>query len=185
MVIKFFVYSLILLLFSFLVFRVVIRNDYLNKQKLSPFSYSLETVVFALYANFIYLFIPLKWPYLPSLPEDISLKLISIGVMCIGLLILIIAWFGLGSAPSFGLDKNKLKSSGIYKYSRNPQLVGYGMFLIVFVILFLSWYSIGWFITYLVISYFMIRSEEEFLELKYGEEYEKYRSVVPRIIKLF
>jgi protein-S-isoprenylcysteine O-methyltransferase Ste14 len=31
----------------------------------------------------------------------------------------------------------------------------------------------------------MIKSEEEFLGLKYGEEYEKYRGAVPRIIKLF
>jgi protein-S-isoprenylcysteine O-methyltransferase Ste14 len=185
MVINFFVYSLLLLLISFLVFRVVVRNDYLNKLKLSPFSYLLEALVFILHANFIYLFIPLKWPYLPSLPENITLKLISIVVICISLVFIIIAWIGLGSGPSFGLDKNKLKTDGIYKYSRNPQLVGYGMFLIVFVILFSSWYSLGWFITYLVISYFMIRSEEEFLELKYGEEYEIYRSVVPRIIKLF
>ena len=101
------------------------------------------------------------------------------------MIIIIIAWFDLGSGPSFGLDKNKLKTGGIYQYSRNPQLVGYGIFLIVFVLLFSSWYSLGWFIIYLINSYFMIRSEEEFLELKYDEEYEKYCNAVPRIIKLF
>jgi protein-S-isoprenylcysteine O-methyltransferase Ste14 len=185
MVIKFFLYSIILLLISFLVFRIVVRNDYLRKLKLSPFSYSLEALVFVLHANFIYLFIPLKWPYLPPLPENITLKVISIVVICISLLIIVIAWIGLGSGPSFGLDKNKLNTGGIYRYSRNPQLIGYGMFLLVFVLLFSSWYSLGWFITYLILSYFMIRSEEEFLELKYAEEYEKYCSAVPRIIKLF
>jgi protein-S-isoprenylcysteine O-methyltransferase Ste14 len=174
-----------MLLISFLVFRVVVRNDYLNKLKLTPFSYSLEALVFVLHANLIYLFIPLKWPYLPSLPENIILKLSSIVFICIGVIIIIIAWFDLGSGPSFGLDKNKLKTGGIYQYSRNPQLVGYGIFLIVFVLLFSSWYSLGWFIIYLINSYFMIRSEEEFLELKYDEEYEKYCSAVPRIIKLF
>ena len=49
-----------------------------------------------------------------------------------------------------------------------------------FALLFISWYSLGWFIQYLVISYLMIRSEEEFLNLRYGEEYEKYCKKVPR-----
>jgi protein-S-isoprenylcysteine O-methyltransferase Ste14 len=90
----------------------------------------------------------------------------------------------LGTRQSFGLDKNKLKTGGIYHFSRNPQIVGYGMILIAFAILYFSWYSIGWFILYLIISYFMIRTEEEFLGLKYGEVYEKYFNTVPRIIKL-
>ena len=185
MVIKYLVCSIIFLLFTFLVFRVVVRNDYLNKLKLSPFSYSLEVLVFAIHANLIYLFIPVKWPNLPSLPENLTLILFSIVIFCLGLVILIIAWFGLGSGTSLGLDKNKLKTGGIYQYSRNPQLVGYGIILLVFALLLLSWYSLGWFVQYLIISYFMIRSEEEFLSLKYGEEYEKYCSAVPRIIKLF
>jgi protein-S-isoprenylcysteine O-methyltransferase Ste14 len=131
------------------------------------------------------MFIPLKWPYLPTFPENILLKILSKVFICIGLIIIVIAWFDLGSGPSFGLDKNNLKTGGIYKYSRNPQLVGYGVFLIVFVLLFSSWFSIGWYIIFFIISTFMIRSEEEFLMLKYGEEYEKYCNTVPRIIKLF
>ncbi len=185
MLVKYLVCSSIFLLFGFLVFRAVVRNDYLNELKLSPFSYSLEVLVFAIHANLMYLFIPAKWPNLPSLPENLALVLFSIVIFCLGLGILIIAWFGLGSGTSFGLDKNKLKTIGIYQYSRNPQLVGYGIILLGFALLFLSWYSLGWFIQYLIISYFMIRSEEEFLSLKYGEEYEKYCSAVPRIIKLF
>ncbi len=185
MLIKYFVCSTIFLLFSFFVFRVVVRNDYLNKLKLSPLSYSLEVLVFAIHANLMYLFIPAKWPYLPSLPENLTLVFSSIGIFCLGLVILIIAWFSLGSATSFGLDKNKLKTSEIYQYSRNPQLVGYGILLLGLALLFISWYSLGWLVQYLIISYFMIRSEEEFLILSYGKEYEKYCSAVPRIIKLF
>ena len=51
MLIKYFVFSTIFILFGFFVFRVVVRNDYLNKLKLSPFSYSLEVIVFAVHAN--------------------------------------------------------------------------------------------------------------------------------------
>jgi len=183
--IKFFVYSTIFLLFSYIVFRVIVRKDYLNKLRLTPLSYSLEALVFFLHANLIYLFVPLKWPYFPVLPENTVLKILSIVIMCVGLIIIIIAWFDLGSGPSFGLDKNKLKTGGIYKYSRNPQLVGYGIFLIVFVMLFSSWFAVGWYVIFLIFSTFMVRSEEEFLVLKYGEEYERYRRTVPRIIKFF
>ena len=185
MLIKYLVSSAILILFSFLVFRIVVRNDYLKKSKLSPLSYILEFVVFAVHANLMYLFIPVKWPDLPSLPEDLTLKILFLVILCLGLVILLIAWFGLGSKRSFGQDKNKLNTSGIYKYSRNPQLVEYGIILISFALLYLSWYSLGWFVQYLIISYLMIRSEEEFLNLRYGKEYEKYFSDVPRVIKLF
>jgi len=161
-----------------------VRNDYRNKLKLSPFSYSLEVIVFATHANLMYLFIPAKWPNLPYLPENLTLLFFSIFFLGLGLIILLIAWFGLGSGTSFGLDKNKLKTSGIYRYSRNPQLVGYGIVLLGFALLFISWYSLGWIVQYLIISYFMIRSEEKFLSLRYSEEYEKYCSAVPRIIKL-
>ena len=185
MLIKYLVCSAIFLLFSFLVFRIVVRKDYLKNSKLSPVSYSLEAIVFAVHANLIYLFIPVKWPDLPALPEDITLKLLFLAILCLGLVILIIAWFGLGTKRSFGQDKNKLKTSGIYKYSRNPQLVGYGIILLSFAILFISWYAVGWFVQYLIISYLMIISEEEFLNLSYGAEYENFCKAVPRIIKLF
>jgi len=99
--------------------------------------------------------------------------------------ILSIAWFGSGTGASLGLDKNRFKTSEIHRYSRNPQLVGYGLILIVLVLLFLSLYFVGWFIIYLTISYFMMQSEEEFLRLKYSEEYERNCSTVPRIMKLF
>jgi len=185
MLIKYLVCSAIFLLFSFLVFRVIVRNDYLKKTKLSPLSYFLEFVVFVVHANMMYLFIPAKWPDLPSLTEDLTLKFLFYIILCFGVVILIIAWFGLGTRRSFGQDKNKLSTSGIYKYSRNPQLVGYGTILLSFALLFISWYTLGWFVQYLIISYLMIRSEEEFLNFRYGKEYEKYCSAVPRVIKLF
>ena len=182
MLIKYIVISAIFILFGFFAFRVIVRNDYLNKLKLSPFSYSLEVIVFAVHVNLIYLFIPAKWPHLPYLPENQTLLFFSIILLGLGMTILLISWFGLGSGISFGLDKNKLKTTGLYRYSRNPQLVGYGTILLGFALVFISWYSLGWFVQYLIISYFMIRSEEEFLSLRYGEEYEKYCRIVPRII---
>ena len=182
MVIKYTISTIILLLFSFYIFRVIVRKDYLKNFKLSPISYILECIVFALHANFMYLFLPVKWPNLPPLLENQMINTITLIILTIGLLILIIAWFGLGTSRSFGQDKNKLKTEGIYKYSRNPQIIGYGLLVLSFTILYLSWFSIGWFILYLMISYFMISSEEEFLKKKYVNEYLCYCKSVPRII---
>ncbi len=184
MLTRYLVCSVIFLLFSYLVFRVIVRKDYLKKSKLSPVSYSLEAIVFIVHANLMYLFFPVKWPDLPSLPENITLKLFFSAILIFGLVILIIAWFGLGSGRSFGQDKNKLNTSGLYSYTRNPQLVGYGIILFGFALLFISWYTLGWLLQYIIISYLMILSEEEFLNLKYGEEYQRYCSSVPRVIKI-
>ena len=183
MLLKYLVCSATFVLFGFFVFRMIVKRDYLKKSKLSTLSSSLEVLIFALHANFIYLFIPVKWPSLPSLPDSLALKILSIFLFFFGLVILIIAWFGLGSGTSFGQDKKRLNTDGIYQYSRNPQLIGYGVVLCSFVVIHLSWYSVGWFFLYLVISYFMVQTEEEFLKLSYGEEYREYCSTVPRIIK--
>jgi protein-S-isoprenylcysteine O-methyltransferase Ste14 len=184
MIIKFIIYSFLLLLFSYFVFRIIVRKNYLNKSKLTPLSYLLEMLVFALHANFIYLFVPLKWPDWPALPVNFTLRFVSIFLICVGLLILLIAWFKLGTGTSFGLDKNKLKTRGIYRYSRNPQLVGFGIIILGFIAWYFTWYSVGWFILYLVISWFMILSEEEFLKMKYEKEYENYCKKVPRIFRI-
>ena len=132
----------------------------------------------------MYIFLPVKWPNLPPFPDSLILNFLSIVVFCFGLSILLIAWFRLGTGTSFGQDKNRLNTSGIYRYSRNPQLVGYGILLLSFIIMYFSWYSLGWFLQYVIISYFMIKSEEEFLSKKYGEDYKKFCKDVPRIIKL-
>ena len=145
MLLNYLVCSATFVLFGFFVFRKIVRTDYLKKSKLSTLSSSLEVLVFAFHANFIYLFLPVKWPNLPSLPDSLALRVISIILFFFGLVILIISWFGLGSGTSFGHDKKRLNTDGIYQYSRNPQLIGYGVMLCSFVVIFLSWYSVGWF----------------------------------------
>lgn len=174
----------IFIVFGFLVFRVVVRNDYLKKDKLSTVSYSLEVIVFAIHANMMYLFNPAKWPTFPDLPENFILKIVASIVLCFGVIILLISWFSMGTKESFGQDKNNLRTNGIYSYTRNPQLVGYGILILSIVIIYFNWESVGWFLQFIIISYFMIQSEEEFLKHIYGIEYEKYCAKVPRIIRL-
>ena len=174
LLIRFLIFSVLLLIFSYFVFRIIVRHDYSNKQKLSPLSYLLETLVFALHANFAYIFLPVGWPGLPKLPDNHTILFFSILLITFGFFILLIAWFNLGTKESFGQDKNSLRITGLYKYSRNPQLVGFGFFLLGFVIMYISWYSIAW---------FMVLSEEEFLSQKYEQVYKDYCKTVPRIFR--
>jgi protein-S-isoprenylcysteine O-methyltransferase Ste14 len=150
--------------------------------KLSPISYILEIFVFGIHANSIYLILPTQWPNIPQLPDSQVVRIVSTIIFATGIVILFIAWFGLGTKPSLGIDKNRLNTSGLYKFSRNPQLVAYGIMLVSYTILFFSWLTIIWILLYIVASYFMVKSEEEFLEQKYRQEYKEYCNSVPRIL---
>lgn len=182
MLTNFLIFAVAFLFFGYLVFRVIVKRDYQKRQKLSPLSYLLELLVFAVHANSIYIVLPTAWPNIPSLPENQILKIIGPVILGAGAIILFIAWSGLGTKSSFGQDEKRLKTNGLYRYSRNPQLVGYGLILFSYVMMYFSYLIIGWFLLYVLISWFMIKSEEEFLRKRYDKEYIEYCRQVPRII---
>lgn len=80
-------------------------------------------------------------------------------------------------------NASSLVDSGIYQFSRNPMylallliLISYGIYLgNMLAILVLPFFV-------LYINYFQIIPEEKVLQQKFGEEFEKYRSQVPRWI---
>jgi len=182
MILNFLLFSVFFILGAYYVFRHVVRDDYREYLKLSSFSTLLEVLVFVIHANSIYLILPTAWPDIPELPSSLLLRIMSIVIFVVGLAILLIAWFGLGSNASLGKDENQLNTDGIYKFSRNPQLLAYGVLLSSVVVMFFSWLTILWILLYIIASYFMIKSEEEFLKIKYGQEYEEYFNSVPRIL---
>ncbi len=78
---------------------------------------------------------------------------------------------------------NKLVTSGIYKYSRNPMYLGFLMIVISSSIFYLNIYSI---LTplffYLWLNRFQIKREEIFLTEKFGKEYLSYKNKTRRWI---
>ena len=78
---------------------------------------------------------------------------------------------------------NKLVTSGIYKYTRNPMYLGLLMIVISSSIFYLNIYSI---LTplffYLWINRFQIKREEIFLTEKFGKEYLSYKNTTRRWI---
>ena len=78
---------------------------------------------------------------------------------------------------------NKLITSGIYKYSRNPMYLGLLMIVISTSILYLNILSITTpFLFYFWINRFQIKREEIFLREKFGKEYLLYMTKTRRWI---
>jgi len=113
---------------------------------------------------------------------------ISILILLIGMLILINPIFKFIKSkttidPIKFKKVNKLITSGIYKYSRNPMYLGLLMIVISTSIFYLNIFSITTpFLFYFWINRFQIKREEIFLTEKFGKEYVSYKTKTRRWI---
>jgi protein-S-isoprenylcysteine O-methyltransferase Ste14 len=83
-----------------------------------------------------------------------------------------------------GVEQGELVTSGPYRYSRNPQVAGWGLVLLGAAIAGRSAMALV-----LVAAFFLIHRlhapiEERHLERTFGEEYRRYRMKVPRFLSL-
>mgnify|MGYP001284299083 CR=1 FL=1 len=114
--------------------------------------------------------------------------LISIIILLIGILILINPIFKFIKSkttidPIKFKKVNKLITSGIYKYSRNPMYLGLLMLVTSTSIFYLNIFSITTpFFFYFWINRFQIKREEIFLTEKFGKEYLLYMTKTRRWI---
>ncbi len=93
-----------------------------------------------------------------------------------GMLLVIFGWYQIYSA------KGKLVTTGLYKYTRNPQYVG---FLLITGGLNIQWLTIITTALWPILAYLYYRLskiEEKDSEAKYGEEFLKYKKSTPRFI---
>ena len=80
-------------------------------------------------------------------------------------------------------EVNKLVTSGIFKYSRNPMYLGMLMIVLYTSIFYLNIYSILTPLLFILwINKFQIKREEEFLIEKFGDEYLSYKKKTRRWI---
>lgn len=172
----------LMVLFGYLVFRVAVRRDYEERDGLSAFSTSLEFLAFALHANLSYTFLPARWPALPSLPDNEFHSAVGFGILAIGMVVTLWSMIGLGLRKVMGQQTGILYRSGFYRYSRNPQIVAYGLVVVGVALLWPSVYGVGWILVYGAVAHMMVRTEEEHLERVFGSEYERYCEKVPRYL---
>lgn len=169
---------------AWLIFRVVVRRDYRRHGRLTWPSVLLEVLIFALHANFSYLYIPAEWPALPSLPESPFHRTLGLVIVAAGLTGLVLGMANLGFRRAFGQQVDEPQQSGLYGITRNPQLLMYGLALIGYALLWPSWYALAWLGLYAAIAHIMVLTEEEHLRRVGGETYAGYCERVPRYIPL-
>lgn len=97
-------------------------------------------------------------------------------------LIIVPAYLSMGLITNIGLPtgKHELRTSGIYKFSRNPMYASF-IFLNTATFLFLpSLLLLAIMIYGMVVHHFIILGEEKFLAGEFGDQYRKYKASVPR-----
>lgn len=170
--------SVALLVFGALVFRRS-GKDYQQHDSLSHLSVFLTVLVFLLHGISSLL-------YLDSRPDtiDTSNPLFGISVVLIagGLVLLLTSMGRLGGRKTLGRDPSGLYCASIYRHSRNPQVVFYGLVVIGYALLWPSWQGAVWVLVYAVLAHLMVRTEETHLKQKYGKEYVEYCEVTPRYV---
>jgi protein-S-isoprenylcysteine O-methyltransferase Ste14 len=176
--------TLLLLGVAYIVFRVIVRREYRDRGQLTWMSSSLQLLVFAGLMSFPYLFNPPEWVSFWQLTGPTSPRQQITGMMIILLGFVIafgtMAWFGLRRA--FGLETQRLIRSGLYRLTRNPQILGGYLMVIGATVQWPSWYAIAWIVLYGVVSHWMITTEEEHLQEVFGDEFISYCEQVPRYL---
>jgi protein-S-isoprenylcysteine O-methyltransferase Ste14 len=176
--------AFLLLLGAFIVFRIIVRRDYLKRGRLSLLSTTLESLIWGPFFSFPYIYNPPSWPpfWLPDRDTYPLIRYIGMALIVAGLALVLIAMASLGFRPSFGQEVNVLKQTGLYSLTRNPQIVG-GLPLILGIVLrWPSWYALGWGVIFAAMAHMMVLTEEEHLRDVFGEAYRRYCERVPRYI---
>jgi len=184
MLVIYLISAAVLIGLAYLVLRVKVRWDYLKLGRISLLGLLFELLICFLYMNFPYIYLPLDWPELPQLPDSSLHSIAGLVPIGIGLVIALIGIVRLGLKRILGLGSQQMVSSGIYQYSRNPQIVGFFLAVVGFAVLWPSWYAVGWVILFCPLFHMMIISEEEYLESLHGETYTRYCARVPRYLGL-
>ena len=176
--------ALLLLITAHVVFRRVVRRDYLHRGHLTLVSSFLQLLIFAGIMSFPYLFNPPEWPWFWRLegPTVSQLQILGLVFIVLGFVVAFgtMAWFGFRRA--FGFEVEGLICIGPYRISRNPQILGGYLLVIGTIVQWPSWYALGWIILFGIIGHWMIITEEEYLRTKFGIEYELYCEHTPRYL---
>ena len=171
--------SLLVLAIAFVVFRVLVRRDYLRRGRLSPFGTFLEYVAFGAWAYHGYIYRPLDWPAIHVSP---ALRIIGWILFAGGVALTLFILVGLGIRRSHGREVSGLRQSGFYRLTRNPQVIAFLVAMVGYGFLWPTWQHVGTIVLVGVLCHMMVLTEEDHLHDVFGEEYERYRHRVPRYL---
>lgn len=175
--------SLLLLIALLIAARLVfarVRSDYLAHGRLSRPVAVLQVAYFCVYAFSSYAFLDSRLSHANTtgLLFPLALALMTVGFLVVALSMPFLGW------RSFGRQVGSLRTSGLYRYSRNPQLVGSFIFIVGYAMLWPSWKGALWVSLWPIIAHWMVQGEEAHLEHVFGDEYRDYCAQTPRYLGL-
>lgn len=159
----------------------IVQHDYLEHGRLNQLTAFLQLVVW--FAFHIFLALTVFGDLWPPLEAYIPKNWIGAVVFLTGLAICFTGMAAFRSTTKItGRETNRLIIRGIYRWSRNPQYLGYG--LIILGIVTGYWSATAWLalIGYMSLAYVTVRIEEEHLESVFGNEYRDYCRRVRRFL---
>jgi protein-S-isoprenylcysteine O-methyltransferase Ste14 len=171
--------ALLVLVAIVVILRVIVRRDYLQRGRLTPVSSASEWLLSIIWASFSYFYLPADWP---MIHVGLILRLAGWILVTLGGLTILLSLASLGLRRTHGLEADALVQSGLYRLMRNPQIVGFSLGLIGFVMLWPSWHMMVSFLLHVILVHLMVLTEEEHLLARHGNEYLRYCEKVPRYI---
>jgi protein-S-isoprenylcysteine O-methyltransferase Ste14 len=120
--------------------------------------------------------------YWPALTGNLALQLAGSLCAVAGIALFAASCFlQLGVKRSVGRDF-RIEQSGLYRWTRNPQYLGYALGLAALPLLFPSWYMALWWATLVPMLRGMAALEEWHLEAVLGDAYRAYLARTPRFL---
>jgi protein-S-isoprenylcysteine O-methyltransferase Ste14 len=174
--------GLLLLTAAWLIFGVLVPRDYRQRGRLAPLTGLLELIAWLLFVGFPFIYNPVDWWLVcfATTPGNLWQKIAGSALVLGGMGLAVGAMAGLGAATSFGQRAEALQEKGLYRWSRNPQLIGGFLAVAGVAALWPSLYAVGWAAMYGIMGHWMVLAEEEHLRNLQGEGYERYcRRVSP------
>ena len=159
-----------------------VRRDFTCQHKLSVVSGLLVWLTYFWHAALVVWFtLRSLWPLPVTQPV---LTLLGGTLALLGTLLFTLAVYKFRSlARMSGQKENELIVGGVYRYSRNPQNVGWLLFLAGVSLLGNSAAGLALtFLFWLILHVYLVRTEEPHLKRVFGERYRRYLSTTPRYL---
>ncbi|MCK9357295.1 MAG: hypothetical protein M0R22_09180 [Dehalococcoidia bacterium] len=170
----------LVLIVGALVFRRA-GQDYARYGKLTKATSTLQVLVFVLHGASSLLLLDSRFSTIDTGSPVFGLAaLLIIG----GLVLLATTLKSVGVNKAVGQESSELTCSGMYRRSRNPQVLFYGIAVIGYTLLWPSWSGIVWVVLYAILAQVMVKTEETHLKRAYGAGYVEYCEHTPRYIDL-
>ena len=160
----------------------LVRRDFRSKERLSIPTVGLVWVLYLLHAGLTGY---AAWYGLVSIPiPPVVTGIVGALIMAVGLFLAVVAIreFRTVSRMS-GRDENELVTTGVYRWSRNPQNVGWLLALLGMSIIGRSLLAIGLVGLFASLLHgYLVAVEDPHLGRVFGASYRRYRSQTPRYL---